>query len=342
MASLHPVTGEPRAVLERLRGWLGSGSEPLVVATSGSTGEPKQVLLSAAALRASAAASLARLGGPGQWLLALPVSAIGGLQVLVRSTLAGTDPVVLAEHPDFGTAAAVMDADRRYTALVPTQLRRLLDTAEAGGLADFDAVLVGGAAADAELLRLARAAGVPVVTTYGMTETCGGCVYAGVPLDEVSVALDADGRIRISGPVLFSGYRDRPDLTSRVLSDGWLSTTDIGRLDHDGRLEVLGRADDVVVSGGVNVGTAAVRDRLLEHPAVRDAAVVGAADAEWGARVVAFIVAEGAAPSLGELRDFVSVRLPRTWAPREVVPVDAAALTMLHSRGHHPENASPP
>ena len=323
MASLRPVTGEPRAVLGLLRRWLESGSEPLVVATSGSTGEPKQVLLSAAALRASARASLARLGGPGQWLLALPVSAIGGLQVLVRSTLAGTDPVVLAEHPDFGTAAAAMDADRRYTALVPTQLARLLDTAVASALGGFDAVLVGGAPAGSELLRRARAAGVRVVTTYGMTETCGGCVYDGVPLDGVSVALDAGGRIRISGPVLFSGYRDRPDLTSRVLTDGWLTTTDIGGLDHDGRLEVLGRADDVVVSGGVNVATGAVRDRLLEHPAVRDAAVVGVADADWGARVVAYVVAEVPLPSLAELRDFVAVRLPRTWAPREVVQVRA-------------------
>ena len=323
MASLRPVTGEPRAVLGLLRTWLGTESEPLVVATSGSTGEPKQVLLSAAALRASAAASLARLGGPGQWLLALPVSAIGGLQVLVRSILAGTDPVLLTEHPDLTTAAAAMDADRRYTALVPTQLGRLLEHGDADVIADFDAVLVGGAAADAELLRRARAAGVPVVTTYGMTETCGGCVYDGIPLDTVSVALDADGRIRIGGPVLFSGYFDRPHLTSQVLADGWLTTSDVGRLDHDGRLEVLGRADDVVVSGGVNVGTGAVRDRLLEHPAVRDAVVVGVADADWGARIVAYVVAEVPLPPLAELRDFVAARLPRSWAPSEVVPVRA-------------------
>ena len=320
------MDGEPLALLKRLRPWLTSGSEPLVVETSGSTGEPKQVLLGAAAVRASATAGLARLGGPGQWLLALPVRRVAGLQILVRSILAGTDPVLLKDHADLPAAAQAMHADRRYAALVPTQLRRLLDSGEADALRGFDAVLVGGAAAGKGLLQRARAAGVPVVTTYGMTETCGGCVYEGVPLDGVGLAVGDDGRIKITGPVLFSGYLGRPDLTARVLRDGWLTTNDIGQIDDDGRLQVLGRADDVVVSGGVNVGTGAVRDRLLEHPAIRDAAVVGVPDPHWGAAVVAFVVGDQLVPSSAELRDFLSERLPRTWAPQQVIPTDELPL----------------
>ncbi len=315
------MRGEAGEVLAALRAWNDAPAEPepLLVETSGSTGEPKRVLLSRAALRASAAATEARLGGPGQWLLNLPPTYVAGLQVLFRSVVAGTEPVV--QRSDLPSAAAAMSADRRYVSLVPTQLRRLLDDrAGAEALRTFTTVLVGGAHVPADLRAAARAAGVHVVATYGMSETCGGCVYDGVPLDGVALAIGNDGRIRLGGPVLFDGYDGRPDLTTEVLRDGWFLTQDLGRLDDDGRLEVLGRVDDVVVSGGVNVPTPAVAARLREHGSVSAAEVVGAPDPEWGQRVVAFVVGE---LSLDAARDWVSATLPRAWAPRELRQVPA-------------------
>ena len=180
----------------------------VIVPTSGSTAMPKQVELSAAALLHSARASLARIGARAgeRWLCCLPTMYIAGLQVLVRSLVSGTDPV-LADRADAQTVAASGCA---HVSLVPTQLRRLLDEREGGlssPLAGFSSVLLGGAAAPAGLLAAARAAEVPVVTTYGMTETCGGCVYDGLPLDGVQVKISHDKRIWIGGPVLFSGYR---------------------------------------------------------------------------------------------------------------------------------------
>ena len=184
----------------------------VVIATSGSTGEPKLVALSGAALRASARATEARLGGPGRWLLALPAEHVAGIQVIVRALLAGAPPVVMdlrtGFRPDaFAAATAALGPGRRYTSLVPTQLRRILDAEGAvAALRSYAAVLVGGAALDPATRERALAAGVRVVTTYGMSETAGGCVYDGVPLDGVTVELDEDGRILLGGPTLASGY----------------------------------------------------------------------------------------------------------------------------------------
>ena len=301
-----------------------------VIVTSGSTGEPKAVELSAAALRAGAQATHDRLGGPGQWLLALPLSGIAGLQVLTRSLLAGTAPI--ATDPS-GRGSAVADAissmtsTRRYAALVPTQLYRLLGRPDqAAALATLDAVLLGGAAAGRELLERAAAKGLRVVTTYGMTETCGGCVYDGVPLDRVALALDADGRIRLSGPVLFTCYLGNPTLTHEVLRDGWFTTSDVGELDHDGRLRVLGRADDVVVVGGRNVALPEVADRLRQHERITDAWCVGIPDPEWGT-VVAAVVAGTPAPASDQVRDWVRAALPGAAVPRLVLAL--AELPML-------------
>jgi O-succinylbenzoic acid--CoA ligase len=180
-------------------------------------------------------------------------------------------------------------------------------------------VLLGGGPVDPALRRRAADLGVRVVATYGMAETCGGCVYDGYAIDGVAVAIGAGGRVRLGGPTLFAGYDADPALTAEVLVDGWFLTSDAGRLDEDGRLHVLGRLDDVVVSGGVNVPTPAVAARLREHPDVTDAAVVGVPDAEWGHRVVAFVVG---GLSLDDARDWVGEVHPRSWAPRElrVVP----------------------
>jgi O-succinylbenzoic acid--CoA ligase len=300
----------------------------VVVATSGSTGVPKGVELGAAALLHSARASLARIGArPGdRWLCCLPSTYIAGIQVLVRSLVGGTDPV-LADRADPQTVAASGCA---HVSLVPTQLRRLLDV-DISPLSGFSSVLLGGAAAPAGLLDEARAARVPVVTTYGMTETCGGCVYDGIGLDGVRVKLDdQDGRIWIGGPVLFSGYRPGPGAPG----GGWFRTGDLGRLDSEGRLVVRGRADDVINTGGAMVVPGEVAAVLQTCPGVRDVAVVGLPDPEWGERVVAVVMPADPAdpPALELLRLHVKERLPRYAAPSRVVLVDA--VPMLPSGKH--------
>lgn len=305
-----------------LREWLeADAADPWVVRTSGSTGEPKDVLLSRDALLASAHATHERLGGPGRWVLAVPTSGVAGLQVVLRSLVAGDSPVPLG---DGGWEAAVAEPGVRYASVVPTQLHRLAESGRLAVLAALDAVLVGGAAVPADLLEAARAAGVRVVRTYGMSETCGGCVYDGVPLDGVRLRID-DGQIMIAGPVLFDGYAGHPR------TEEWFATADRGEIGDDGRLRVLGRIDDVVVSGGVNVPLPAVTEALRGVEAVRDVEVLGVPDAEWGTRVVAFVVPTDAvcldALRVDELRDAVEAAgRPRAWGPRQVVLLDELPL----------------
>lgn len=314
----------------------------LVVTTSGSTGEPRAVLLGAEALAASAAATHDRLGGPGRWLLTLPLHHVAGLQVLVRSVLAGAEPAWFAPSGGFDPAAvaaglaALPHADRpRYGSLVPTQLHRILAAAPAGGplppplrpWAELDAILVGGAATAPALLARARRAGLAVVTTYGATETAGGCVYDGEPLPRTRVRL-ADGAVLLAGPTLARGYLGRPDLDAAAFPvlDGerWFRTGDVGEL-VDGRLRVLGRADDVIVTGGVKVAPAAVEAVLGEVPGVGQACVVGVPDEEWGASVVAVVVPRPGVspPGLDDLRVAVRRTLGSAAAPRRLLLVDA-------------------
>ncbi|MBV9095843.1 MAG: AMP-binding protein [Streptosporangiaceae bacterium] len=339
----------------------------VVIGTSGSTGAAKGVELSAAALTCSARASLARVGArPGErWLCCLPLTHVAGLQVLVRSLLGGTEPV-LADRAEPRALAASGCA---HVSLVPAQLQRLLrwrggtDAGEPGPLAGFSSVLLGGAAAPRGLVDAARGAGVPVVTTYGMTETCGGCVYDGLPLDGVRVAIGDDGRIRIGGPVLFTRYRPggyggagsppqgefggmgppqgRFGGTGPAKSGGglggvvppeetqrWFCTGDLGSIDSAGRLAVRGRADDVINTGGHKVVPGEVAAALQACAGVRDAAVVGQPDPEWGERVVAVVVPADPAdpPSLKLLCTHVRERLPRYAAPSRMVLVDAVPV----------------
>lgn len=310
-----------------------------VVPTSGSEGAPKGVALSHAALEASARASLDRLNvqPDDRWLVCVPLHHVAGLQVLVRSRLLGNRPVV---HGGFDAEAVAADSRATCLALVPTMLARLL--AVGTDLARYRVILLGGAVPPPGLLESARAAGARVVTSYGLTETAGGCVYDGIPLDGVDVAVEdgrtasaeppESGRIRIRGPVLMSGYRGRADLTAEVLDDeGWLRTADLGRWNADGRLEVVGRADHVIVTGGENVAPDEVAALLASHPRVADAGVVARADPEWGERVVAVCVPAdpGEPPTLPELRAFVAERIPAHTAPRELVLTSALPRTAL-------------
>lgn len=306
------LAGSVQDVVGTLRGWLeGPDDVRLVVETSGSTGAPKRVLLSRSAVEASAAATARRLGATGQWALVLPPSYVAGVQVVCRSLLAGHPPT--SGWPD--------DRDRAwFTSLVPTQLHRLLDSPDdLAALRTAHTVLLGGGPIDPALRARAEAEGVRVVATYGSAETAGGCVYDGHPLDGVAVAVGTEGRVRISGPTLFDGYEGDPELTAECLVDGWFLTSDAGRLDEDGRLTVLGRIDDMVVSGGVNVPAPAVAARLRRHPGLTDAEVLGVDDPEWGQRVVAFVVPASSGADLAELRDWVAEEHPRAWAPRQVV-----------------------
>ena len=338
----------------------------LILRTSGSTtGTGRLIAMSAAALMASARATHARLGGPGTWLLTLPAHHVAGLQILTRSLEAGTEPVVVDTSAGFSPTALAealssarpstgATASRLYVSLVPTQLVRVLQDPQARrALAEADAVLLGGAAADPALLARARGAGVTVVTTYGMSETGGGCVYNGRPLEGVEVTIQAPdaegaGRILISGPVLAEDYLQPPshspaDSPGCRSDDGGgfhrsgarrvLATSDRGRLHPDGRLEVLGRLDDVIITGGVKVEPRHVEEALTGIDGVAAACVVGLPDERWGSRVVAAVVLEpvgqpgrskrwdGAA-----LREAVRARLDGAHAPKRVVVLEALPL----------------
>ncbi len=325
VSSLRPVSGSTESVVDALEAWLAAPAEPdaLVVETSGSTGRPKQVLLSRRALLASVDATHARLSGPGQWLLALPITYVAGLQVALRSLRAGHRPVEVLDG-DWAAAVSRVSADRIHTSLVPTQLHRLLDDpAAVGALRRVDTVLLGGGPIDPALRARAEATGVSLVATYGSSETAGGCVYDGVPLDGVRLEFEETGRLRIAGPMLFDGYLDDAELTAQTLVDGWLLTSDLGRV-VDGRLQLLGRVDDVVISGGLNVPTPVVAARLRDHPGIEAAEVLGVPDGEWGHRVVAFVKLAAPADDLLDLTRawVVEGGVDRRWAPRQVVVVD--------------------
>jgi o-succinylbenzoate---CoA ligase len=306
LAAMHPEDGV-------------DGDVALVIATSGSTGHPKGAELSRAALDASARATMTRIGvrDGDRWLACLPWHHIGGLQVLLRARMFDTPLVV---HDRFDVERFRAERDATLVSLVPTQLRRLLDADV--DLAQYRAILLGGAMAPAALLDRAAAAGARVVTTYGMSETCGGCVYDGRPLDGVDVTVVDDGRIHLRGPVLMSRYRHDAELTGQVLRGGWFVTSDVGSLDSDGRLSIRGRVDDVVVTGGENVVTTEVAAALATHPRIAAVAVTGVPDEEWGQRVVAVIVADGEPPALSELREWCRRTLAAVAAPRELVVVD--------------------
>lgn len=326
----------------------------VVVETSGSTAAPKRVLLSAAALRASAEASAAALGGHGRWVLALPAHYIAGVQVLVRGIVAGTPPAAMPVDAPFtaeGFADTTMrlmrlrDARPRYTSLVPVQLARVVEAAEADpsghlarNLALYAAILVGGQRVDPALIERAAAFGARVVRTYGSSETAGGCVYDGRPLPGV-LAREVDGELQLGGPTLADGYLDDPDRTAAAFSteaDGtrWYRTGDLGSIGDDGLLRVTGRADDVITSGGVKVVLGEVERAVHAVPGFGDAVVVAVPDAEWGERVVVVAASSAALEpgALDALRTATDAAgLPPAARPVRVVPAPAGGLPRLGS-----------
>ena len=294
--------------------WLADGPVPrlprdvgAVVQTSGTTGTARSVVLSRAALRAAAEAVRERVGDL-TWHLALPGRYVAGLMVQVRSAAAGRGTPVVPADLEGLTPTGEGDA----ISLVPTQLHRALGDADVTKrLRAFDLILLGGAPLGNELRERARDAGLAVVESYGMSETCGGVVWDGTPLPGVGVGL-RDGRVSIGGPTLFDGYLGDPTATAAAMDDGALLTRDRGHWTN-GRLVITGRIDDVIVSGGVNVDLAEVRAAAARLDP--ETAVLAVPDAEWGRRVVLF----AASGDLAGWREALASALPRTWLPRQLV-----------------------
>lgn len=261
----------------------------LIVESSGSTGTPKRFELSPQALRAAANASALRLGGHGQWLLTLPVNYVAGAMVLVRSLLADTQPVIMNSGvgftaESFARHTGMLTAARRYTSLVPAQLGKLAEALPhlpelLPAMKRFDAILVGGQAANPNHVRELRDLGLKLVLTYGSAETAGGVVYDGSPLEGVSVSITKDGLIAIESPTIAENVQ-HPFVTN-----------DLGSI-KDGILSIQGRIDRVINSGGVKLSLEAIESWALDHDGIREAAAVKVPNQQFGESFVCFIVRE--------------------------------------------------
>lgn len=304
----------------------------IVIETSGSTSKPKRVALSADGLRASADAAYARLGGTGDWLLAVPTNYIAGVNVLVRAIVAGTAVNVMAGLADgsgverFVRACATLTHTRRYVSLVPVQLARLLESPDAlEPLRRFDRILVGGQAMPAGLTERALEAGLNVSVTYGSTETCGGCVWDGAPIGDTQLEI-VDGRIEIASSSLALGYLGAPRRTAAAFHERhgrrWYRTDDLGDV-TGGILTVQGRVDDLIASGGVKVSLAEVEAEVRGIPAFEQAVVVAVPHPEWGE--VPVVVSTAGMP-LEDLRARVAAALGPAAAPHRLLQVDAIPL----------------
>ena len=319
----------------RVGGTAAGAETALVIATSGTSGNPGLAELSHTAVDAAirASATVLRAGDSDRWLSCLPLAHIGGMLVAYRHLLLGA-PISFRTRLTAGTVAALPGV--RFTSIVPTQLTRLLDAGS--NLHHFRAMLVGGSGMDAALRGRAAAAGAPVIQTYGMTETCGGVVYDGRPLPGVEVRASAAGELFIRGPTLMRGYRLDPAATAAAFdADGWLCTGDGGEVDGDGTVHVRGKLADVIVSGGEKIWPAEVEAALAGHPDVAAVVVSASADPEWGQRVVARVVPrdQGAPPSLASLRSHAAATIARHKLPRELILVEGLDRTALGKVRRH-------
>jgi o-succinylbenzoate---CoA ligase len=330
----HRLTpGEKRTVVERARPTairgeheetILAGGAPVapgvavVVATSGVGGAPKLVELHRVAVAVAVRTSATRLGAtPGApWVDVLTPAHVGGLLVLMRAAILGS-PVTV--HEAFDPARLVEDGEgAAFVSVVPAMVRRLVATDL--GLHGLT-LLVGGDALDPETAAAARSRGARRVTTYGLTETCGGFAYDGMLLDGMDVRLEGDGEIEVTGPTLMEGYRlDGAATGAAFTTDGWLRTGDLGTIQDDGTLSVHGRADHLIRTGAEKVWPEEVERVLALHPKVADVAVVGRPDPEWGAHVAAFVVPRRIddPPSLEGLRTHGADHLARFKLPREL------------------------
>jgi O-succinylbenzoic acid--CoA ligase len=333
---------------------LESNDIAIVSATSGSTGTPRGVLLSQQALSASATAFGNRFGTNNRWVVSMPVHRIAGIMVLVRSWYHNSpfeiDPSVggARQFEVAAFAATTMRAVREsnkdgralMVSLVPTQIARLIESGSVGieALQSYDLVLSGAAATPQPMLNKMRELGIKVSISYGMTETCGGCVFDGRPLDGVNISLGTKddvepGRVTISGAVAASGYRLRPDLDAVSFISGQVQTHDVGKLDSSGLLHILGRLDDVVTVGGVNVALSAVESLIRHHPAIEDVAVIDLQDELWGSIPIAYVVTRNhvSNPSslISEIQGTIRDQISRAAVPRTVQLV--TSLPMLDS-----------
>jgi O-succinylbenzoic acid--CoA ligase len=301
----------------RVAGGIATSGQGVVTVmhTSGTTAAPKPVELTAGNWQANALGSAVMLGLDleERWLCPMPLAHVGGLSILLRSTIYATTVVLHGRFEVDAVLRELMDPGRAITlvSLVPTMLARLLDA----GLSSPPALrwaLLGGGPIPPALLARAADAGVPVAPTYGMTEACSQIATFGLPLPGVCLELSGDGEILVQGPVVAPGA---------LAEDGWLHTGDLGRFAPDGRLEISGRLADTIVSGGENVSPSEVEAVLLEHPRVADAGVFGRSDPEWGEAVVARVVprAGAGAVSEAELREFCAERLARFKVPKVIV-----------------------
>lgn len=302
----------------KLDGLPVGGRTALVMVTSGTSGYPKGVELSHEALDWAAQGSVAALGdaGEGRWLCCLPLHHIAGLMVVLRARVKGALPLI---HDRFDEQAIAREKGAALISLVPSTLHKLL---EAGAdLSRFSAILLGGGPVPQELLTRAAENKAKILTTYGMTETCGGCVLDGLPLEGVRVKVQKE-QILLAGPMLFSRYRLQPALTRRALREGWFHTSDRGRISSEGRLRVLGRLDDVINTGGEKVSAGEVERVLREHPHVEDAVVVGIPSERWGQEVAAAIVVRPEVTlRLEDIKAFVRERRTSVMAPKKILCV---------------------
>ncbi|MBZ8177653.1 o-succinylbenzoate--CoA ligase [Corynebacterium sp. 3HC-13] len=303
----------------------------LVVATSGSTGTPKGALLSPSNLVSSADATHRVLGGEGNWLLAMPAHHIAGIQVLVRSLIAGVQPLCLDlsqgfDIPEFLRSAQELcdstPGERRYTALTPMQLLKALDSLSGiEALRLFDHILIGGAELRTDVRRSAHNLGINLISTYGSSETSGGCVYDGHPLPGARLKVEA-GRIFLGGPMVAHGYRNHPHHEA-FAQPGWFATSDGGVIDSSGTLHVHGRLDAVIDSGGLKLHPEVVERQILEHPKVSAACIVGVPDPRLGQRIVGAYQGEATPDEVYEHL----CELPRWQIPKELRRVTQLPLT---------------
>jgi O-succinylbenzoic acid--CoA ligase len=321
----RPTAVRDAAGTKRVDGDPAGEGDALILHTSGTTDGPKLVRLSRSAVEAAVESSSEAISATPRdgWLCCLPVAHVGGLLVVLRGVLLGA-PVEV--QSGFDPDAVATSAGATFTSLVPTMLRRLLDASV--DLGRFHAILVGGSALSPDLRERAQRAGARVVETYGLTESCGGVVHDGLPFERTDVRIGRDGEIELRGPTLLSGYRS-VDGEPPMSEEGWLRTRDAGELDDRGRLRVLGRLDDVIVTGGEKVSPDEVEGALVAHARVRDVAVAGRPDPVWGERVVAWVVPHdpSAPPTLDELREATAAVLPRHAAPRELTLVERLPRT---------------